>query len=236
MLGTKHLGAADGGDENVGLLADPLEVLRARVADRHGAIFLQQQVRLRLADDLGAANDDSVRALHVDVVRLQQLDHTGRGARQRTGLQRHQSPHRAGGESVSVLGKGNALDRSLGVEVARQWHLNDQAMDRGIGRDLIDLGLELGLRRLGGHDDLERVHASLVTGRVLVAHVDLGGRVLADDDDCEPCTNAGLVKELLGALGYLGTNRGGDCFSVDQIVHTGSLTSASARGFSRRCG
>jgi len=45
-------GAADGGDQNVGLARDRAELCRLRVAYRDGRVALQEQERERLADDI----------------------------------------------------------------------------------------------------------------------------------------------------------------------------------------
>ena len=59
---------ARGDDEHVGVERVRGEVGGARVADRHGRVRLQEQVRDRLADDVAAADDDGARALERDAV------------------------------------------------------------------------------------------------------------------------------------------------------------------------
>src|SRR5579859_3193617 len=53
---------ARGGDEDVGAAGVRREVARLRVAYGHGRVLLEQQERDRLADEVAAADDDSVRA------------------------------------------------------------------------------------------------------------------------------------------------------------------------------
>ena len=55
-----HLGAADGGDEDVGAPAQPGEVARFRVRDRDGAALVDQELRHRLADDVRAPDHNGV--------------------------------------------------------------------------------------------------------------------------------------------------------------------------------
>ena len=50
-------GPADRGDDEVGAAHDGGQVLGARMSDGDGAVLLQQELRHRLADDIGAADD-----------------------------------------------------------------------------------------------------------------------------------------------------------------------------------
>ena len=76
-----HLGTADGGDQHVGPTADLGQIAGARMADRDRRVLGQQQRRDRLADEVGAADDDRLGAAQWNLVAAKQLDHAGRSAR-----------------------------------------------------------------------------------------------------------------------------------------------------------
>ena len=65
--------------EHVGAPADAGQVARARVADGHRRVARQQHLRDRLADEVGAADDDGLGALELDAVAVEQL-HAARAA------------------------------------------------------------------------------------------------------------------------------------------------------------
>ena len=97
-----HFGAADGGDDDVGAADDVGQVAGAAVGDGDGAAFAEQQQRHRLADDVGAADDDRV--------------HAGKIAQ--LGLEQHQAAERrAGHEAVEPGRQAAGIDRVEAVDV-----------------------------------------------------------------------------------------------------------------------
>ena len=56
IIGGEHGGAADRRHQDVGLAADSRQVWRFRMADGDGGVFVQQQQRHGLADDIAAAD------------------------------------------------------------------------------------------------------------------------------------------------------------------------------------
>ena len=64
-VGRHEPGTTGGDDEHVGVERLAREVARARVADRHRRVLLQQQVGDGLADDVAAPDDDGLRALQL---------------------------------------------------------------------------------------------------------------------------------------------------------------------------
>ena len=78
QLPLHHLRPADRGDHEVGAADHGGQVARARVGDRDRAVLGEQQLRHRLADDVGAADDDRLEPRQLGPHRLGE-DHAARG-------------------------------------------------------------------------------------------------------------------------------------------------------------
>ena len=118
-----HFRPADGGDQDVGGARQRRQVLGAAVGDGDGAVGGEQQIGHRLADDVGAADDDRVEAGQVLAAHaLDQQHRAGRRARHEGRLQF------AGAEladidemeAVDVLFRRDGLDDAAGIDVRRQ--------------------------------------------------------------------------------------------------------------------
>jgi hypothetical protein len=121
----------------------------------------------------------------------------------------------AGGAAVHVLGgAARAHDRVL-VDVRGQRQLDEDPVDPGVGVQLADQVEQLAFRDRGVGAVVDRAHPDLLREAALVADVDLGGRVLADED--------GGQARLAAVLGNEGgdvdpdplARRRGDRFAVD---------------------
>ena len=147
-----HLRPADRRDQNVGAAADIGEILGLGMRDGHGGVLRQQQLRDRLADDVGAADHHGVHAGERGVHRLRQHDAAERRARH----QRRQAAGKPPGidrvKAVDVLGRVDRRDHLLGVDLLGQRQLHQDAVHRRIGIELADqrqqFGLAHGLRQL----------------------------------------------------------------------------------------
>ena len=83
-------------------------------------------------------------------------------------------------EAVNVFGWRNSLNHLLRFNVGRQRQLHQDAMNGWIAVERVD-ACEQGVFRHVGRVLLQhRVQAAFLTGLDLVAHVDLRGGVLAD--------------------------------------------------------
>ena len=113
ISGVMKPGAADGGDENVGLARDRSEVSGLRVTNRHRGVLVEQQHRHGLAHNVAAAHDHRVLAGDGNLAALQNLDH----ARGRAGRKRRpagEQPARVHGmKAVHVLRRIDRIEQRL---------------------------------------------------------------------------------------------------------------------------
>ena len=97
-------------------------------------------------------------------------------------------------QTIRVLRGIDTLQDGVRVDPARQRQLHDVARARGVSVELIDRGLHLLLRRVGGQIHADRLGADL--GAVAVLARDVGDRsgVLAHQDRPEARDNPGLAQ------------------------------------------
>ena len=74
-------------------------------------------------------------------------------------------------QPVGVLAGVDALQRGVLVEVLRQRQLHDVARAFGVGVELVDGLVELGLADVGGKVAADRIDAHLRAVGVLAAHI-----------------------------------------------------------------
>ena len=182
MSAVDEVRAADGGDEDVGVERVPREVLRARVADRHGRVALEEEMRHRLADDRRAADHDGARALERDLVLVEHPHDAERRARD----ERRPAEVEAAGvdrvDPVDVLLRRDRLDDPVLVEVVRQRELDEEPVDRVVGVERRDRREHVLLGRVRRELDVARLHARRGRGLLLQVDVDVRGGVVADED------------------------------------------------------
>ncbi len=118
-----HFGPADGGHQNVGGAGERRQVPGAAVRDGDGAVGGEQKIGHRLADDVGAADDNRVEAGQVLAAHaLDQKHRAGRRARHEGRLEF------AGAEladidemeAVDVLFRRDGLDDLAGIDMGRE--------------------------------------------------------------------------------------------------------------------
>ena len=156
---------------------------------------------MRLADDVGAADDDCpLAALHA---RPGCRFSSRSAAERRAGhqrLARCRSCQAADVDHVKAVDVLVRVDRRPAppgaVDLPGQGQLNQDAVDRRVGCSAeLDQVEKLALAGLHGQAMLEGVHAGFrAVWRRLVAHVDLAGRILADQDGGQA---GGSVRALL---------------------------------------
>ena len=89
-------------------------------------------------------------------------------------------------KAVDVLARVDALGHSLRIDLLRQRQLDQDPVHRRVGIQLVDQRQQLVFRRVGRQVVRKRQHVRGFGEFALVAHVDLRGRVFADQHDGEP--------------------------------------------------
>ena len=89
-------------------------------------------------------------------------------------------------------------------------------MDRRIGVEPVDRGQQIALARRGGKPQQLAVHPRGVTGILLVADVDLAGRVIAHEHNRQSGHDPGLVPEPGNIASQLFTDLLGQGFPIEQ--------------------
>ena len=163
-----------------------LEVGREAMGDGGRRAHQKQFQRHRAANDVRRADDDAVAALHRHADVLEHPHHAvGRaGADQRVALGKAADVVRV--EAVDILAWVDALHHLGLADVLGQRQLHEDAVDRRVGVQAVDVRQEL---RLGGRArqvDGDGVDAAISAGGALVAHIDLRGGIVAHHHHREP--------------------------------------------------
>ena len=119
QLPLHHLRPADGGHHQVGAAHHGGQIAGARVGDGHRAMLVEQQLRHRLADDVGAADHHRLEPREPRLDRLGQDQAAGRRARRQRLGAAGQPADVDGVEAVDVLGRVDRLDDLARVDVRR---------------------------------------------------------------------------------------------------------------------
>src|SRR5690606_27594696 len=125
------------------------------------------------------------------------------------------------GKAVDVLLRGNRLDDGAGVDVARQRQLDENAVDRAVGVELVDQLDQLGLRGLSWQRVLDGLEAAFLCLLGLRGDVDLASRILANDDDGQTGRDT-LCRQLLRGFLHRRHDVFGDFLTVDNFGHFSS--------------
>jgi hypothetical protein len=182
------------------------------VAHGHGGVALQQQQRHRLADDVTPSDDDGLTASDRHTLTLEQLDHTGRRARGQQRPPLHQPADILRMKAVDVLARVDRIENLPRGVLAhrrgqRRLHQNPVAAV---------VVVESLHQRQHGRQRRRRVEAvhrdgepGLCASLVLVTHVDVRRRVVADDHDRQRRRAAVRGGKCPNLRDQLGANRRG---------------------------
>ena len=130
-----------------------------------------------------------------DVVAQQQLLDAVRRAGQEPRPALHDPAHVLGMEGVDVLQRIDGLEHPRLVDLLRQRQLHQDAVDRRVAVQPVDQGraARRSVVSAGGRWSW-LVDAGLLAGLLLVAHVDLAGRILAHQHGRQTGRHAGLAR------------------------------------------
>ena len=173
---------AHGGHQDVRLPGDGRQSWRLGVADRHGAVLLEQQHSHRLAHDVAAAQHHTPFAPDGDGVFPQHLHDAGGGAGQEHRISDHQAAHVIGVEAVHVLIPGDGVQHRLLVQMPGQRKLAQDAVHLRVAvqrLDQVQQRLLCGVLRQGV---LKAQKAALGAVLFLPGHIDPGGGVVPYQD------------------------------------------------------
>ena len=184
--------------------------------DGHRAVRAQEQLRHRLADDVGAAEYDSAQAGEIAQAILQQHQ----AAQRRTGHQRvlaGRQPTRVDDmKPVDVLGRVDGVDHRGGVDLLRQRQLDQDAMNGWVAIQPFDQGQQIVLTGFGVQPVFETAHPHVQGLAGLVAHIDFAGRIVPDQDHGQAGLQT-LERQLCHLVGDFGPKPGRKGLAVDDL-------------------
>ena len=170
-----------------------------------------------LADDLAATDDDDVLARGVVTVADEHLAYTCRSRGGEPLATLGQEADVEGVEGVHVLQGVDGLDDGILIDVIWQWQLDEDAVDVRVVAESTYLGYKVFLGRRVRHRHVAGGHAGLGGGAVLVADIDTGGGVFADEDDGQVRHEAVFFGEVRDVRRHLATHFGRNLCSVDNL-------------------
>ena len=184
-----HLRPPDRRHEDVAAPADGGEIARAAVADRDRAVLREQQLRHRLADDVGAPDDHRFEAGKIAAQRvLRQDDAAGRraGHERLVAQRRPRGGRHSPGESRRRPCRRSTASSTLlssmcfgSGSCTRMPCTFGSAFRRSISAEQVGLG------GVGGERVLLGVKTAFLGRPALVLHIDAARRVFADENDRE---------------------------------------------------
>ncbi len=183
--------------------------------NRHGGIFVEQQLQQRTPDQIGAADHDRVHALERGMHAPGQDDAAERRARR----QRRKSAGKPAGivrmQPVDILGGIDGVDDGFGMKRFRQRQLHQNAVHQRIAVEPRDQRQQIGLRDVGRQHMLERRHAGFLRLLVLAADIDLACGIVADQYHRKTRRQPALALHARNLSGDAGAKLGGNALSID---------------------
>ena len=210
-----ELWAANGCDQDIGAAADGFEVTGAGVGDGDGAVFLDKELRHRFANDVGTADDDSIKAFEAWHDRLGEDDGTGGGAGDEAAFADRQASDVHGMEAVDILVGVDGLDDLEAVDVLGERHLDQDAVNGRIAIKFADEGEERCFAGFRRELVFDRLHADFDGLEGLVLDVDFAGWVFADENDGKPRNKAVIALQLGNLRADVGADLRCDRLAID---------------------
>jgi hypothetical protein len=188
------------------------------VADGDGGVRVRQQHGDWLADDVAASYNHGFLPGDFDAGAREDLHAAGGGARHQAGALRGEVADVHGMEAIHIFFRRDFEQHALGIDLLGERKLDEDAVNVVARVEFVDERDHLrGGDRLWRRD-LLAVDAELLAGLDLVAHVDLGGGVVAHEHGGEAGTEAlrgegahlgaDFIFDLRGDLGAVEKGRG----------------------------
>ena len=172
------------------------QIFRAAVADGDGGVFLKQQQRHGLADDIAAADDHGVLARDRHARRLEHmqrsLGRTGDHAVLATGQTAH--IHRM--EAVHILFRTDQRQRPMLVQMSGQGKLYQNAVNGFVLIGPFNSGFQLRLRGFRPHPKGLGVDPQPGAGLFLVGYIGLAGRIVSHQNHAQAGHDVFLPKRV----------------------------------------
>ena len=153
------------------------------MTNRNGAICVQEQLRHRFADDVGAPHDHRFFTGKIAQSVLQHHETAERRTRYHSVAAGRQTTRVDHMEPVGILGRIDRIDHRLLVDLIREGQLHQNAVNRVVAVEPLDQRQKLFLRGRVGQHMLEALHPGLERRLVLIADIDLARRIGADQHD-----------------------------------------------------
>src|SRR5258708_80854 len=156
------------------------------MADGHGGVRVQQQQSQRLPDDIAASDDHGMFSGDWDFVAPQHFNNAGgcAGARGRNVCD--EISEIEGMKTVRVLVGREARQHPTVLDLRRHGGLHQEARDFPPFVEAADDGEKIVRREIGGRRDFLAMDAEFGASPDLVAHIDLGCGIVADENDSQP--------------------------------------------------
>jgi hypothetical protein len=196
-------------------------ISRPGVAESHRGVrsrrFLHEQKRHRLSHGVGSPENDDVAMIDLDSIREQKHLNTKRRARDKTRAADREPPHILGVKPINVLQRIDCVDDFLCIYGFRQRELNQNAVNRWIGVEVLEDLEKFPFRARIGRLVQPARHTRGLTGPSLVADVNLARRMPSDKDDGEAGANSGVRKKLSHLMAQFELDRLRECLAVQNL-------------------
>ena len=177
------------------------------MTDCYRSVPVKEKFGDREADDLAAADHDSILSGNLIIGILKKPYDSHRGARDNAGGVRSLLPKGSGVErvkAVNVFGLGYGLDHFRFADLLRERKLDKDAVNGVVSVELGDLVEEYLLRGVGRHPDCGVPDSYHVTGLGLVPDVGLAAGVVSHQDHDQMRDSAIFCRECGHLLGHSG--------------------------------
>ena len=155
------------------------------MADGYGAVLLQQQHGSRLAHNITAADNHGFFSaqIHAGVLQHGHNPFGRAGNHLLLSGKQHAGVHHM--EAVYIFFRANQCQSFLFIQVRRQGKLHQDAVNGIIFIHFLNGSFQSFLACIFAQNDRTGAKADLITGVLLITHIDLAGRIIAYHDNTQ---------------------------------------------------